>query len=386
MKFRRVSALTKADLKKLKREPAAFFLLLLFPVILTLALGVSFGAIGGGSTTYQVGVVNQDPLTPPYQFSNYLIGNLTESKIIIVSDYSTDAAAQADLVQGRIQAVMIIPENFSESCVSFIQYPTNSSLWTNTTIQLYVDSGSLFATQAIPPIVQQAIVATVFGSHQTSTSGPIQIGNPSLTQVTKYTGFDFMAPGLFAFAAIFLIMIVAQSFVDERQTGVLRRINITPTTPAEFLGSRAISNMLMAIIQAALVFLTAFLIGFHAKGDIVNIIAAFIVVSIFSLCCIGFGLITAALAKSSGAATGLSFIFILPLMFLGTYVTTGLAAAQAISQFVPSYYATDALTSLLLRGAPVTSPIILIDMAILSAYSIAVLLIGVLLFRKYGRT
>jgi ABC-2 type transport system permease protein len=195
-----------------------------------------------------------------------------------------------------------------------------------------------------------------------------------------------MAPGLFAFAAIFLIMIVAQSFVDERQTGVLRRINITPTTPAEFLGSRAISNMLMAIIQAALVFLTAFLIGFHAKGDIVNIIAAFIVVSIFSLCCIGFGLITAALAKSSGAATGLSFIFILPLMFLGTYVTTGLAAAQAISQFVPSYYATDALTSLLLRGAPVTSPIILIDMAILSAYSIAVLLIGVLLFRKYGRT
>jgi hypothetical protein len=53
---------------------------------------------------------------------------------------------------------------------------------------------------------------------------------------------------------------------------------------------------------------------------------------------------------------------------------------------VPSYYVTDALTSLFLRGAPVSSPTILLDLAMVSVISIAALLLGILLFRKYGKT
>jgi ABC-type multidrug transport system permease subunit len=72
-------------------------------------------------------------------------------------------------------------------------------------------------------------------------------------------------------------------------------------------------------------------------------------------------------------------------MFLGTFVFIGTSSVQAVSQFVPSYYVTDAMTSLLLRGAPVTSPTILIDFAVVTVTSFAVLLIGILLFRKYGK-
>jgi len=107
---------------------------------------------------------------------------------------------------------------------------------------------------------------------------------------------------------------------------------------------------------------------------------------IFSLCNVGFGLITATLAKSSGAATGIAFIFIMPQMFLGTFVGSALSAtAQSVGKFVPSYYVTDALTSLFLRGAPVSSPAILIDLMVISAISIVALLAGILLFRKYGK-
>jgi hypothetical protein len=71
------------------------------------------------------------------------------------------------------------------------------------------------------------------------------------------------------------------------------------------------------------------------------------------MCNVGFGLITATLAKSPGAATGISFIFIIPQMFLGTFVGFAMSpSAQAAGRFVPSYYVTDALTSLLLRGRP----------------------------------
>ena len=52
---------------------------------------------------------------------------------------------------------------------------------------------------------------------------------------------------------------------------------------------------------------------------------------------------------------------------------------------MPSYYVTDALTSLLLRKAPVTSPIVLLDFAVVSLASVVVLAFGILLFRKYGK-
>lgn len=388
MDFQRVFALVKKDLKRMIREPATLFLIILFPVILTLAFGASFGAIGGTqSATYQIGVVNMDPAGPYQQWSQNFLGNLTDTEILKIQDYSSNVTAQADLIQGKIQAIILIPTDFGQSIDSFWNAPTDPSLWVNTTLQLYSDSGSMFATQAIPPIIEQVLVATVYGTQPISTPKPIQIGSPSLVQASKLTMFDYMAPGIFAYAAIFLTMTVAQSFTTDRENGLLRRINTTPTTAAEFMMSQTISNMITALIQVALVFAMAHLVGYRPKGDASSLAMAFIIVSLFSLCNVGFGLITATIAKSSGVATGLSFVFIMPQMFLGTFVGFALSpSAQAAGKFVPSYYVTDALTSLFLRGAPVSSLVILLDLSVVSICSVMALLSGILLFGKYGKT
>jgi ABC-type multidrug transport system permease subunit len=363
------------------------FLIILFPVILTLAFGTSFGAIGGSqSTTYQIAVVNMNSAGPYQAWSQHLIGNLTNTEILKIQDYSDNKTAQTDLIQGKIQAVLLIPEDFGQSCNSFWNAPTDPNLWINTTVQLYLDSGSIFATQVIPPVIQQVLAATVYGEQPTSVPRPIQIGSPSLVQASKISTFDYMAPGIFAYAAIFLTMTVAQSFTADRENGLLRRINITPTTPAEFMTSQAISNMITAIIQVALVFMMADLVGYRPKGDAASFTLAFVIMMIFSLCNVGFGLITATVAKSPGAATGIAFVFIMPQMFLGTFVGMALSSgAQAASKFVPSYYVTNALTSLFLRGAPVSSPTILLDLSVVSISSVIALLFGVVLFRKYGK-
>jgi len=387
LNFQRVFSLVKKDLKRMIREPATLFLIILFPVVLTLVFGVSFGAIGGTqSTTYQIGVVNIDSAVLNQQWSQHLIGNLTGTEILKIQDYSDNETAQTDLLQGKIQAVLLIPENFSQSCISFWNAPTNSSLWVNTTVQLHLDSGSMFATQAIPPIIQQVLTATVYGEQPISVPRPIQIGRPSLIQVSKLTAFDYMAPGIFAYAAIFLTMTVAESFTTDREKGLLRRINTTPTTPSEFMTSQGISNMFAALIQVALVFAMAYLVGYRPSVNSASFVLAFVIMLIFALCNVGFGLITATIAKSPGAATGIAFIFIMPQMFLGTFVGFALSpSAQAAGKFVPSYYVTDALTSLFLRGAPVSSPMILLDLAVVTVCSVAALLIGILLFRKYGK-
>ena len=387
MNFQRVSALVRKDLKRLVREPSALFMIILFPIMLTLVFGLAFGGIGGNQTaTYQVALVNNDLSNQSPTWTQYFIGNLSNAEILKVQPYVNNATAQDDLIQGKISAVIIIPHDFSDSCESFRNAPTNPNRWTNATLQLYVDAGSMFATQAIAPMIQQALVATIYGQQSKSTSTPLQISSPSLVQASKTTAFEFMMPGIFAFSSIFLTMIVAQSFTLDRDSGLLKRINVTPTTATEFMSSQAISNMIEALIQCGVVFGMAFAIGYRPKGDISTLALAFALVLVFSLCNVGFGLITATLAKSPGAATGIAFLFIMPQMFLGTFVGASMSSsAQSVGRFVPSYYVTDALTSLFLRGASPGSSTVLLDIAVTIGCSIAVLMTGIALFRKYGK-
>ncbi len=77
MNTQRVFALTKKELKKTIREPAALFMIFLFPVVFVLAFGLSFGGVGGGKpVNYQVGVVNFDVGKQQWsQFSSIIYQN-----------------------------------------------------------------------------------------------------------------------------------------------------------------------------------------------------------------------------------------------------------------------------------------------------------------------
>ncbi len=373
-------ALTKKEMKKTFREPAVLFMIFLFPIVFVFAFGSAFG--GGGQPTYNIGIVNLDK-ADSVNASQIFLNTLSETKILNLFIYANNQTAQNDLSQGAIEAVIIIPQSFSNSFTSYQSSPTNPNMWANSTVDLYLDKGSLVATQAIPPIIQQFLIA-ISGKSQQAPSIPFQLEIASLIEVKAPSTLDFIAPGMFTFASIFLIMMVAQSFTIDRETGMLKRIRITPTTPAEFMASQVISYMVIALIQAVLVFAMMYALGFRPLIGAATYAFTFVLVLLFSLSNIGFGLITATIARSSGAATGISFLFLLPQLFLGTFVGAQLSSgAQIVGKFVPSYYVTDALTSLFLRGAAITSPTVLLDTAMVSAFCAAILAAGIVLYGKY---
>ncbi|MEM2129947.1 MAG: winged helix-turn-helix transcriptional regulator [Candidatus Bathyarchaeia archaeon] len=126
------------------------------------------------------------------------------------------------------------------------------------------------------------------------------------------------------------------------------------------------------------------IMSFKPQASIPAYFTAFTFVLIFSLSNIGYGLITATVSKTSSAATGISFLFILPQLFLGTFVGASLSSAtQLACRFVPSYYVTDALTSFFLRGAIITSSTILLDLFAVSASCLFILAFGIMLYAKY---
>jgi ABC-type transport system involved in multi-copper enzyme maturation permease subunit len=139
--------------------------------------------------------------------------------------------------------------------------------------------------------------------------------------------------------------------------------------------------MIIAVFQVALVFVVAGIMGFNPKTDLVGILFAFVLVLILALCNVAFGLITASIAKTPSAATGISFIFILPQMFLGTFVPI----AGDIQKIVPSYYTTHGLTSVLLRGAPITGETVVMDLIVLACFGIVSIILGVIFYSRFGK-
>jgi ABC-2 type transport system permease protein len=381
MQLQRVKALTKKEMKKTIREPAVLFMIFLFPIIFVFAFGSAFS--GEGQPSYNIGLVNNDQ-GDSVNASQILLAAMSNTKILNLQTYADNSSAQNDLSQGNIQAVMIIPNDFSESFASYQAAPNDPTQWTNATIELYLDKGSLVATQAIPPIIQQILTALT-GQSQQATANPFRLDTASL-DVKVLSTLDFIAPGMFTFASIFLIMMVAQSFTQDRENGMMKRIRTTPTTPTEFMTSQVVSYMIIALVQAALVFAMMYAMDFRPQVGLPTYAFAFVLVLLFSLSNVGFGLITATIAKTSGAATGLSFLFVLPQLFLGTFVGASLSSgAQIAGKFVPSYYVTDALTSLFLRGATLTSITVVLDTMIVSVFCVAILAIGIVLYGKYFR-
>ena len=68
-------------------------------------------------------------------------------------------------------------------------------------------------------------------------------------------------------------------------------------------------------------------------------------------------------------------------MFLGTFVPV----PDAVGQLVPAYYVTDALTSIFLRGAAITSQKVMFDLVVMSGFCIVVIISGIITFSRFGR-
>ncbi|MFW9862760.1 MAG: ABC transporter permease [Candidatus Thorarchaeota archaeon] len=385
MDARRVLSLVKKNMKKLVRDPGTLFLLVLFPVVLTTVFGFAFGGIGdSGPQSFEIGVVNLDESSGNPEWSSGFISNLSETDDFAIVLYDNNETGQEDLLQGNLDALVLVPEGFGASCQSYWSSPLDGSNWRNTSIGLYLDSGSLIATVAVPPIVQQAFLNTLFGSTQVSFDVPVELPSPQLISANAFSQWDFMVPGMFAFSAIFITVIVAQSMTVERSEGLLRRMSTTPLTSSDYMLSQSISYMAVAILQVGMIFLTSYLIGYRPATGMAGIGFAIMILAVFSLSCVGLGLIAATFSNSADGATGLAFMIAMPQMFLGTFMPLG-GIADTIASVMPSKYVTDALTTLFLRGAAIGTPSIWIDLALVITAGIAVALVGTLVFEKWGR-
>jgi len=378
MNLQRVRALTVKEILRVFREPANLFMLIMLPLVMTLIFGIAFGGIGGGGDVqYGIAIVDQDASS----WSGELVSGLNISGVLVPQYFEDNASGQDALSQGKVSAVLVIPSGFGASVDDFKSNPVDETAWTVTTLELSIDQGSMIAGSVVPSLVQQALTVTLYGVEALSPPSPVVIGAPVLVESITVTQFDSMMPGMFSYAVIFVTMIVSQVFTEERQQGLLKRIATTPTTASDIFAAQVVSNLITGVLQVSIVFGSAYLMGFRPMGGLAGVGLAYLMSLLLGLCNVGFGLITATLAKSSGAATGLAFVFILPQMMLGSFIP---GIPENLSRLVPSTYVTQTLTNVFLRGASATSATSLQNLGFLGVYSLVVIVAGIVLYNRYG--
>ena len=193
--------------------------------------------------------------------------------------------------------------------------------------------------------------------------------------------FEYLLPGVMGYAVIYMGMMVALALCEYRKDGLLNRVKTAPVSTSAYLGSLIIANMVIATFQGLIVLLVARVLGYEPLGGLVGLLLACIFLALLAITAVGLGLITAAIAKDSGAASGISAIFIIPMMMFGALLAVFDETTHMIAKFTPNYYVSSSLMVIFQQGS-VSDPIIWKNFLILATISVVVVVTGVQLFKR----
>ncbi|MGD8627103.1 MAG: ABC transporter permease [Anaerolineae bacterium] len=195
--------------------------------------------------------------------------------------------------------------------------------------------------------------------------------------------FEYLLPGVMGYAVIYMGMMVALALCDYRQSGLLDRVEATPVSPVAYLGSLTVANMIIATIQGMIVLLVARLLGYVPQGGLVGLVLAALFLALLAVSAVGLGLITASVAKDSGAAGGLAVIYIVPMMMFGALLAVFNETTRTIARFTPNFYVSDSL-SIIFHEGRISDPAVWQNLLILALISAVLVVAGIQLFNKFG--
>ena len=209
------------------------------------------------------------------------------------------------------------------------------------------------------------------------------------------TYFDFGFPGMMIYAIGIGTMNAAIYFAGERNSGMLTRLDTMPTKRSNIFLGALISESLFLTLQIIIMFVVGYgFLGVYFKGPL-ELLFGFLVAILFGISAVGLGIIIASISKTVQIANAFSLVVFMLLIFLSGSL---MPFEGPIVYFTPPYWAkqiylqltvlgnglNDNLYSSSLIGAGAVSiPITIWEgILIVLTYSIAFILLGIVIFQK----
>jgi ABC-2 type transport system permease protein len=327
--------------------------------------------LGGGSTTYTVLLVNQDNTTAVEE-SLRAVTYEDGSPLLKVQVVGSRAEAEQMLRNRDGDMAVIVPEGFSTALHGG---PRAAVVFTGDMTNPRYRLTGILAITALDALVKQS----------TGMIMPVDLAEEPLDQSGARTEFETYVPGLLVVAVEMLLYKVAIELTAEVQAGTLRRLRLTRMRAIDLLGGISLTHLVVGILATLLAFATAALLGFHSQGPVW---AAMLVTGLTTFAVVGFGLMTAAFARTPVEATVVATFPMLGLMFFSgsafplPKVELFKVAGRVIGLYdiLPTTHAVNALSKVMTLGAGLREiRYELVAVAVLSAVYFA---LGVWLFHR----
>lgn len=373
----------------------AFFLIL--PIVFTFILGGGTGQSSDNRVPFYV--VDRAKST----LSASLVQELENSTAVrpILMNYED---ALAEFEERQVTAVLIIPPDFTleslqagASQVELRQQPNNvrafaiqqgvNTALTRTSSAVDIAASSTARADAIRPFASASDRQAYFDQALAAARAEMQAAPQRVVEVSASTedtieydpNANSAAGQMITWVFIPLIGLSAM-FAMERQGGTLRRVLVTPTSKATYIGGTVLGQVLTAVVQMAL------LIGFGALvlklnwGRAPGATALVVIAS--ALAAGALGTMLGTFVKTEAQGNGLSIMIGMVMAMMGGCwypIELFPQVIRSAAQVLPTYWSMQGMLDILTRGQGVQG--VLLESGVLLGFALVFFVIGVLRFK-----
>lgn len=193
---------------------------------------------------------------------------------------------------------------------------------------------------------------------------------------------DYITPGVLLQSTIFVSVFYGLTIVWERDTGILKKLLVAPSSRYAIVIGRSIASGVRAIVQALIIIPVAMLIGVKFVPSPLYFCAAFLVLFFVSGGFAAISIFVAALMKNRERFMGIGQALIMPLFFASNALYPIKLMPTALQYFAiinPLTYAVDAVRGLMISG-DLTN--LLPDVAAVAIFDVVMFTVASISFRK----
>jgi ABC-2 type transport system permease protein len=234
-------------------------------------------------------------------------------------------------------------------------------------------------TELLTRAVQPILWLLVFGQVMAQTRA-IPTGNLGYV--------DFLAPGILAQSALFSAIFFGIAVIWERDLGVLHKYLVSPASRSALVTGKALAGGLRSLVQAAMVYAIALVIGVHLRLDPLALIGVALVIVMGSAAFATFSLVIACLVRTRERFMGIGQILTMPLFFASSAVYPIAIMPdwlKAVAHVNPLTYQVDALRELMLSNSDLSLSSVALDFGVLTFTTVLLIIIAARLYPRLAQ-
>lgn len=341
--LKRILAISKKEIRQLKRDTRMLYVLFVFPFVLLVIFGY---AINFDVHHIKMVVYDRDNSETTRDFIN----RLTSSDYFdLVGHINSESKIRRVLDRGEAQVVLVFPQDFSRNIYSNKKGKIQilvAGIDANTAsvISNYMNAAiSSFSYK----ITQEELAVRGRSAYMPINLEPRFWFNPDLNSTL------YLIPGLISMILIMTAVIsIAMSIVREKERGTMEQINVSPLSSLELLVGKTLPYTVIALLIASIILFAGYILfGVTIKG---SVILLFISTFIFLFACLNLGILVSSISDSQQVAFQLSaLISLLPSFLLSGFVfpiESMPPVIQVITNITPVKFFIIILRDILLKG------------------------------------